>query len=251
MLRKFLLFIVITLPFAVPVAAQEFTPISPLLGDSTGRACCKVCTTGKACGNSCISRSYTCHQPPGCACNAGSPSPRPTPRPNVPTQQVCCSRHGGVSPRCTSSGRVICNDRSISPTCRCQPPRNPYVPNRPAPAPVNFSGVWQFSGTMSHNTCGVTKWPSTERFSITVRHTGNWISGVDSRGIQWTPGGLYPTYFWLKPPRTQPIPDCSLQEELVISSISGNFASTAHSHYSFDCGSHGRCRITYSGTASR
>lgn len=33
------------------------------------QTCCKVCHTGKACGNSCISRSYTCHQPPGCACN--------------------------------------------------------------------------------------------------------------------------------------------------------------------------------------
>jgi len=33
------------------------------------RTCCKVCTTGKACGDSCISKSYTCHQPPGCACN--------------------------------------------------------------------------------------------------------------------------------------------------------------------------------------
>lgn len=33
------------------------------------QGCCRVCRTGKACGNSCISRSYTCHQPPGCACN--------------------------------------------------------------------------------------------------------------------------------------------------------------------------------------
>jgi hypothetical protein len=33
------------------------------------RRCCKICTTGKACGNSCISRRYTCHQPPGCACD--------------------------------------------------------------------------------------------------------------------------------------------------------------------------------------
>ncbi len=33
-------------------------------------ACCKVCTKGKACGNSCISRDKTCHKPPGCACNA-------------------------------------------------------------------------------------------------------------------------------------------------------------------------------------
>ena len=32
------------------------------------RSCCKVCTKGKPCGNSCISRSYTCRKPPGCAC---------------------------------------------------------------------------------------------------------------------------------------------------------------------------------------
>lgn len=32
-------------------------------------ACCKICKKGKACGNSCINRSYTCRQPPGCACN--------------------------------------------------------------------------------------------------------------------------------------------------------------------------------------
>jgi hypothetical protein len=34
------------------------------------RSCCRICTTGKACGNSCISRSFTCRQPPGCACNS-------------------------------------------------------------------------------------------------------------------------------------------------------------------------------------
>lgn len=33
------------------------------------QGCCRVCRTGKACGNSCISRSYTCHQGAGCACN--------------------------------------------------------------------------------------------------------------------------------------------------------------------------------------
>jgi len=32
-------------------------------------ACCKVCSKGKACGNSCISRAKTCHKPPGCACD--------------------------------------------------------------------------------------------------------------------------------------------------------------------------------------
>ena len=31
--------------------------------------CCKICVTGKACGNSCISKNYSCSKPPGCACN--------------------------------------------------------------------------------------------------------------------------------------------------------------------------------------
>lgn len=36
------------------------------------RSCCRVCSKGKACGNSCISRRFECHQPVGCACDAGS-----------------------------------------------------------------------------------------------------------------------------------------------------------------------------------
>ncbi|MDP6388591.1 MAG: hypothetical protein QF654_01690 [Alphaproteobacteria bacterium] len=31
-------------------------------------ACCKVCSKGKPCGNSCIARDRTCTRPPGCAC---------------------------------------------------------------------------------------------------------------------------------------------------------------------------------------
>lgn len=33
-------------------------------------SCCKVCSTGKACGDSCISRSYICRKEKGCACNS-------------------------------------------------------------------------------------------------------------------------------------------------------------------------------------
>jgi hypothetical protein len=33
------------------------------------QACCKICTTGKACGNTCISREKQCHVGPGCACD--------------------------------------------------------------------------------------------------------------------------------------------------------------------------------------
>lgn len=39
-------------------------------------ACCKYCVKGKACGNTCISRRYTCRVGRGCACNASeAPSP--------------------------------------------------------------------------------------------------------------------------------------------------------------------------------
>lgn len=44
-----------------PIVVQPTNP--------PAQACCKVCTTGKACGNSCIAANKTCHQPPGCACN--------------------------------------------------------------------------------------------------------------------------------------------------------------------------------------
>jgi hypothetical protein len=31
--------------------------------------CCKVCRKGKACGDSCISRKYSCTRGKGCACD--------------------------------------------------------------------------------------------------------------------------------------------------------------------------------------
>lgn len=36
---------------------------------TTARPCCKACSKGKACGDSCIARDKVCHQPPGCACD--------------------------------------------------------------------------------------------------------------------------------------------------------------------------------------
>jgi hypothetical protein len=38
-------------------------------GSSAAKPCCKVCTTGKACGDSCIAKEKTCHKGAGCACN--------------------------------------------------------------------------------------------------------------------------------------------------------------------------------------
>lgn len=37
-------------------------------GDDSG-SCCRVCRKGKACGNTCIAASKTCHVGPGCACD--------------------------------------------------------------------------------------------------------------------------------------------------------------------------------------
>ena len=31
--------------------------------------CCRICQTGKACGDSCIARNETCRVGSGCACN--------------------------------------------------------------------------------------------------------------------------------------------------------------------------------------
>ena len=51
-------------------APDEAEQLSPAPAQPELAACCKICRKGKACGNSCISRSYTCHKPPGCACDA-------------------------------------------------------------------------------------------------------------------------------------------------------------------------------------
>lgn len=37
---------------------------------AASQSCCKICSRGQACGNSCISAKATCHKPKGCACNA-------------------------------------------------------------------------------------------------------------------------------------------------------------------------------------
>ena len=58
-------------PTVTPVPTD--TPVPPVEPTSTPtrRACCKICTKGKACGDTCIRRDHTCHVGPGCACNGG------------------------------------------------------------------------------------------------------------------------------------------------------------------------------------
>ncbi|MEZ4237966.1 MAG: hypothetical protein R3F59_17845 [Myxococcota bacterium] len=64
----------VTLPSGDPVLHRLTEPerrtLAALRPPAPTRSCCKTCSTGKACGNSCISRAYQCHQPPGCACDA-------------------------------------------------------------------------------------------------------------------------------------------------------------------------------------
>lgn len=38
------------------------------VGNQVAQFCCRYCCRGQPCGNSCISRSYRCNTPPGCAC---------------------------------------------------------------------------------------------------------------------------------------------------------------------------------------
>src|SRR5579864_3262426 len=47
-----------------PLGVKSSTLSAPL-----AQSCCKICTVGKACGNTCISRDKTCHVGPGCACD--------------------------------------------------------------------------------------------------------------------------------------------------------------------------------------
>jgi hypothetical protein len=70
-------------PGFTPLVAEGAAPLpmmpGPVLTDGTAldggsleqmaRNCCRICRRGKACGDSCINRAYTCHRPPGCACN--------------------------------------------------------------------------------------------------------------------------------------------------------------------------------------
>lgn len=56
-------------PTKPPVPTSPPLPTSPPAPTNPpAQVCCKVCSNSKACGDSCISKDKTCHQPPGCAC---------------------------------------------------------------------------------------------------------------------------------------------------------------------------------------
>jgi hypothetical protein len=59
-----------TLLAAIAMSAVSLTgAAAPICGSAYAASCCKTCSAGKACGDSCISRSKSCHKGKGCACN--------------------------------------------------------------------------------------------------------------------------------------------------------------------------------------
>lgn len=50
-----------------PAPAARLVPDAEV-GRPPAKQCCKVCTTGIPCGNTCIAAWKTCHKGPGCAC---------------------------------------------------------------------------------------------------------------------------------------------------------------------------------------
>ncbi|MCA9620497.1 MAG: hypothetical protein KC731_15855, partial [Myxococcales bacterium] len=51
-------------------AVSDHWPVwAEFYANRDGRSCCKTCTAGKACGDTCIAASATCTAPPGCACD--------------------------------------------------------------------------------------------------------------------------------------------------------------------------------------
>jgi len=53
---------------AAGAGRNEF-PSMTLRENAATQYCCKICTTGKACGDTCIARDKACHVGPGCACD--------------------------------------------------------------------------------------------------------------------------------------------------------------------------------------
>lgn len=54
---------------AVAFFTLSSASLTPCLASGGAAACCKVCSKGKACGDSCIARDKACHKGAGCACN--------------------------------------------------------------------------------------------------------------------------------------------------------------------------------------
>jgi hypothetical protein len=61
------------IPLFAMILLTSGAPLATACGGGDGptgsSGCCTVCKEGKACGDSCISKSSTCTKGSGCACN--------------------------------------------------------------------------------------------------------------------------------------------------------------------------------------
>ncbi|MBA2672034.1 MAG: thermonuclease family protein [Gemmatimonadetes bacterium] len=122
LLLTFLLLPLLSAP-ATPFTAVELCDASPVRGAVEANACCKVCSTGKACGDSCISRGKNCNKGRGCACNAGeshAPSAQAAPSSGTrssATPQRSSSGAAAAAPAARASaplGTAVCTIASVS-----------------------------------------------------------------------------------------------------------------------------------------
>ena len=66
-----LVFDVLSVQFTRPIFNDDrcgLLEFAPVIDDSS---CCRTCSSGQACGDTCIQADATCNQPAGCACDAG------------------------------------------------------------------------------------------------------------------------------------------------------------------------------------
>jgi hypothetical protein len=60
----------VQVPVPAPAAGVDWLLLFEPAAPSSGEQCCKICSKGKACGNTCIARDKVCRVGPGCACDA-------------------------------------------------------------------------------------------------------------------------------------------------------------------------------------
>jgi hypothetical protein len=56
-------------PGRAPAADVDWALLFEPAAPSPREECCKICSKGKACGNTCIARDKECRVGPGCACD--------------------------------------------------------------------------------------------------------------------------------------------------------------------------------------
>src|SRR5262249_23405935 len=92
------------------------TPTMPPTTSTTPPVvCCKICTTGKACGDTCISATETCHVGPGCACDNTSPPTSTIPSTSTVPSTTTSSTTTSTIPPTTSTTPVTSSTTSTIP----------------------------------------------------------------------------------------------------------------------------------------